>query len=77
MVPVTSDKLENAVPWVGVLILTWGFSLTSCLSLAPAFDSEAQLQNRANETALVHSRVDLCVCVNTRLRTANEMLLIQ
>lgn len=55
-VSVTSDKSENAVPWVGALTLTWG---------TPHPDSEAQLQNRANGTDLPHWGVHLCVCVNT------------
>jgi len=52
-------------------------SLISCLSLAPHLDSEAQIKNRASETDLSHWSAHLCVCVNTRQRTANEILLIQ
>ena len=38
-------------------------SLTSCLSLAPYLDSEAQLQNRANKICLTEVRVCVRACV--------------
>lgn len=58
MVPATTDKLENAVPWAGVLIQGPLLLPSSEPGIAPWLWNP--VRNRANETDLPHWAVRVC-----------------